>query len=138
MSKGPYDAFISYRTPGRNWVKTNLLPRLEAAGLRVCVDYRDFKLGAGLLAEMERGVIESRFTLAVYTRDYDDSGFTDLENIMADHRGVMERAVRLIVILRDGTMPSLRLKARLMLDMIDGNEFETSVQRLIDAFAEED
>ena len=138
MSKGPYDAFLSYRHSDKEWVRNTLVPRLEAAGLRLCVDYRDFKLGAALLDEMERGVLESRFTIAVYTQAYSESGFTDLENILADHRGVEERAVRLIVILRDGTVPSLRLKSRLMLDMSDDREFATTVERLIGAFSAEE
>ena len=136
MSKGPYDAFLSYRHADKDWVRKTLVPRLESAGLRLCVDYRDFKLGAALLDEMERAVLESRFTIAVYTKAYSESGFTDLENILADHRGVEERAVRLIVLLRDGTVPSLRLKSRLMLDMSDDSDFETNVERLIGAFAE--
>ena len=86
MSKGPYDAFLSYRHADKDWVRKTLVPRLESAGLRLCVDYRDFKLGAALLDEMERAVLEYRFTIAVHTKAYSESGFTDLENILADHR----------------------------------------------------
>jgi len=37
-----YDVFISYSHKDEAWVTQTLLPRLEAAGLRVCIDYRDF------------------------------------------------------------------------------------------------
>lgn len=133
MSQGPYDVFISYRHADKQWTRKTLLPRLEAAGLRACIDFRDFKLGGAVLDEMERAVVESRFTIAVMTRDYLDGGFTHLEEIMADHLGTTERNERLIVLLRDGTMPSLRLKARLMLDMSDDGEFETAATRLVEA-----
>ena len=135
MSAGPYDVFISYRHAEKEWARKTLLPRLEAAGLRACVDFRDFKLGAALLDEMERAVLESRFTVVVLSKAYLESGFTKLEEIMAAHLGTEEQAVRVIVILRDGTMPSLRLKTRLMLDMSDDSEFETNVARLIEALA---
>jgi TIR domain len=41
-----YDVFISYSPADQVWVRGELLPRLEAAGLRVLVDYRDFAIGA--------------------------------------------------------------------------------------------
>ncbi len=61
-----YDAFISYRhrEPDKSWVRETLVPRLEGAGLRVCVDYRCFRLGAPVIREMERAVEESCYTVA--------------------------------------------------------------------------
>src|SRR5690349_7826772 len=38
----PYDLFISYHPADKGWVRGELLPRLEDAGLKVIVDYRDF------------------------------------------------------------------------------------------------
>jgi len=57
-----YDVFISYRQrePEKTWVRQTLQPRLEAAGARVCIDYRDFRLGAPLVLEMARVVEQSR------------------------------------------------------------------------------
>jgi protein toll len=40
-----YDVFISYSHADEDWVVKTLLPRLEAEGLKVCIDYRDFKPG---------------------------------------------------------------------------------------------
>ena len=34
----PYDVFISYGHRDKTWVKGELLPRLEKAGLKVCLD----------------------------------------------------------------------------------------------------
>ena len=51
-----YDVFLSYRQqePDKTWARDVLLPRLKAAGLRVCVDFECFRLGAHLIIEMER------------------------------------------------------------------------------------
>ena len=137
MSAGPYDVFLSYRIrePDKTWTRKTLLPRLEAAGLRVCIDYRDFGLGAALLKEMERGVLESRFTVAVLSPEYATSGFTDLESVMADHLSTETKEIRFIALMREGAKPSLRMRARLILDMSDDSEFETNIARLTEALA---
>lgn len=48
-----YDAFISYSHHDQAWVANVLLPRLEGAGLRICLDTRDFEVGAPALTNME-------------------------------------------------------------------------------------
>ena len=48
-----YDVFISYSHRDKAWVRGELLPRLESAGLKVCVDYRDFRIGAPIIKEMD-------------------------------------------------------------------------------------
>ena len=37
-----YDVFLSYSHADGDWVKTELLPALEAAGLKINIDFRDF------------------------------------------------------------------------------------------------
>lgn len=37
-----FDVFISYSHHEGEWVRSWLIPKLESADLRVCVDYRDF------------------------------------------------------------------------------------------------
>ena len=51
-----YDVFISYSHADKAWVWDELLPRLEGAGLRVCIDDQDFEIGARSLINMERAV----------------------------------------------------------------------------------
>ncbi|MFZ5909290.1 MAG: hypothetical protein ACOYYU_04680 [Chloroflexota bacterium] len=36
-----YDVFISYNHADEGWVYNTLLPALEGAGLKVCIDYKD-------------------------------------------------------------------------------------------------
>src|SRR5690606_11438695 len=74
-----YDVFISYRhlEPDRSWVRRELVPRLDEAGLRVCIDVRSFRLGHPIVTEMGRAIEESRYTVAVLTPAFTQSGFTE-------------------------------------------------------------
>src|ERR687898_621306 len=93
-----YDVFVSYRhqEPDKTWVRRFFVPALEAASLVVCVDHRDFQLGLPLVTEMARAVEQSHTTVAVLTPAYLQGRFTELENVLAEHVGLEERAVRLI------------------------------------------
>ncbi len=66
-SQPPYDVFISYNKADKKWVRDELLPRLEAAGLSVAVDYRDFIAGGPRLTETEQAVEKSQHTIVVLT-----------------------------------------------------------------------
>jgi len=128
----PYDVFISYRQqePDKSWVRETLLPRLLAAGIRVLIDFRCFRLGASLVTEMERGVEQSRYTLAVLSPAYLKSNFTSLETILAQHLGLENTQRRLIAILREPCTPRLGMRARLWLDMTEDEQLEAGVARL--------
>ena len=73
-----YDVFISYSTKDQ-WVREELLRRLEDAGLKCCIDYRDFRLGAPAISELERAATTSRKTLLVLTPNYLESKWTEFE-----------------------------------------------------------
>ena len=135
----PYDFFVSYRhrEPDKSWVRKTLVTNLEQKGLCAFIDYRDFKLGAPLVTEMARAVEESRFTLAVITRSYLQSNFTELENVMANQLGLEKSHVRLIGIIRDPEVDinnvRLDIRSSMMLDMTDDKEFEVTIEKLIGA-----
>ena len=128
-----YDVFISYRhvEPDRGWTRDVLVPRLEAGGLSVCIDIQCFRLGVPVITEMERAVQESRYTLAILSPAYLAGGFTELENLMADHLGIEERGRRLIALMREQCEPRLGIRFRTWLDMTDDAEFEVNTRRLI-------
>ena len=127
-----YDVFISYRQqePDKSWVRKTLRPRLEAEGLRACIDHRDFRLGAPLVLEMARAVEQSRYTLAVLSPAYLTSNFTELENVLAEHLGLEAGQRRLLAVLRQACTPRLGMRARMWLDMTDDDEFEDNLARL--------
>jgi hypothetical protein len=68
-----YDAFISYRHANRALAR-QLLRDLESAGYKVAIDERDFGRNLTFLEELERCIKESRFTLALLSPEYLDSG----------------------------------------------------------------
>jgi hypothetical protein len=128
-----YDVFISYRQkePDESWVYDTLWPHLEAKGLKVFIDERDFRLGAPLLKEIERAVVNSRYTLAVLTPVYLESNWTDLENVLARHLGTEKGQRRMIAIMREKCEPDLDIRMRLWLDMTRDDRFERDLARLV-------
>lgn len=127
-----YDVFVSYRQqePDRSWVRAVLVPRLESAGLRVCVDYRSFRLGAPLVLEMGRAVETSRHTVAVLSPRFVQSTFTELETVLAEHLGLEQAENRLLVVMREPTTARLGLRARLWLDVTDDATVDDALDRL--------
>jgi hypothetical protein len=133
-----YDVFVSYRQrePDLSWVRKKLVPRLEAEGLRVFVDYKHFKLGAPLVLEMARGVESSRYTLAVLSPKYLESNFTELENVLAEHLGLENSERRLIAVMIEACKPRLGMRARLWLSMQTDAEFDANFETLANALRE--
>ena len=74
--------FISYSHYDKAWVHEWLLPRLEAAGLKVLIDTRDFTIGAPALVNIERAVESSQRTLLVLTPHWVASEWTNFESLL--------------------------------------------------------
>lgn len=91
-----YDVFISYSHRDQDWVRKDLLSKLEEKGLQVCIDYRDFEAGAASVAEMRRAVSTSRKTLLVLTNHYLRSSWTEFELLMIQTLDPGNRQRRLI------------------------------------------
>jgi tetratricopeptide (TPR) repeat protein len=87
-----YDAFLSYRRqdPDRAFTR-DLLRRLEEAGYTVAIDERDFEPNLPFLNEMERCIRESRFTLAVISPRYLQSGNCEEEAVISKVLDMGER-----------------------------------------------
>ena len=95
-----YDVFVSYRHDGVD--KTfarELVAALEADGYRVAIDARDFAANASFLQEMERAIRESRFTVAVISPRYLESGNTEEEALISKVLDMGDRKRRLIPLL---------------------------------------
>lgn len=92
-----YDAFISYRhqEPDEAFA-IQLLKDLEAAGHKVAFDERDFMANEDFLDEMERCIKESRFTLAVVSPRYFESGNCEQESKICKVRDMRDRQRRLV------------------------------------------
>ena len=92
-----YDGFISYRhvEPDRT-AAFDLVDRLEATGLRIAIDARDFSPNQHFLSEMERCVRQSRFVLCVVSTAYVQSDHTTEEAIISKTVDLAERTKRLV------------------------------------------
>jgi len=90
--------FISYSHQDEDWVVNTLLPRLEEAGLRACIDFRDFIAGKPALVNMQDAVKHSRHTLLILTPAWVESQWTFYESLLtrtADPAGLQRRTVPL-------------------------------------------
>jgi hypothetical protein len=128
-----YDAFISYSHKDGDWVRSTLLPRLEGAGLRVCIDTRDFEIGAPSLVNMENAVERSRKTLLVLTPAWLASEWTDFEALLVQARDPAGRARRILpLLLKPCPLPG-RLKIFTYLDLTKPVELDAQMRRLVAA-----
>ena len=92
-----YDVFISYRHGGADTdVARQLLQALEADGYAVAIDERDFVASSSFLLEIERCIRESRYTVAIVSARYLESGNCEEEAIVTKVLDMSERRRRLI------------------------------------------
>ncbi len=103
-----YDVFISYRHGGADGdVARQLLQALESDGYVVAIDERDFPANASFLQEMERCIRESRYTIAIVSPRYFESGHTEEEAIISKVLDMGQRRRRLIpFIIQPVAMPA--------------------------------
>jgi hypothetical protein len=102
-----YDVFVSYRHEGEDKrFAGDLVAALEAEGYRVAIDERDFPANASFLHEMERAIRQSRFTVAVISGRYLESGNTEEEAIITKVLDMGDRKRRLIpLVIEPVSMP---------------------------------
>jgi hypothetical protein len=102
-----YDVFVSYRHAGvdRTFAR-ELVSALEAEDYRVAIDERDFPANASFLQEMERAIRQSRFTVAVISPRYLESGNTEEEAMISKVLDMGDRKRRLIpLVIEPVSMP---------------------------------
>jgi hypothetical protein len=128
-----YDVFISYSHRDGEWVRHTLLPRLEGAGLRVGIDYRDFRPGTSILIEMERAVLQSRQTLLVLTPDYLASEWVRFENILASTLDPAARQRRIIPLLLKPCELPMRIRALHYADFTHTDDRTQNWERLLNS-----
>ncbi|MEO8658910.1 MAG: toll/interleukin-1 receptor domain-containing protein [Bryobacteraceae bacterium] len=102
-----YDVFVSYRHGGEDGeFARRLVVRLEEWGFRVAIDERDFRAEERFLPEIERCIKESRFTVALLSARYLQSGNTEEEALITKVLDMEERKRRLVpLILEKVEMP---------------------------------
>lgn len=128
-----YDVFISYSHNDQTWVWEWLIPRLKAAGLRVCTDRESFEIGVPSLINMEQAVAASRHTLLVLTPAYLASEWTMYEQILAQTQDPSGLRRRTIPVLRQPCDLPTRIAMLTYADLTGKLEIEAQLARLIRA-----
>lgn len=127
------DAFLSYcrdDADDRAWVTTVVVPYLERAGLRLCLEHRDFRLGASRIDETERAVTSSRYTIAVFSPAYLDGAFEAYHSLLAAHVAIETRAPRFIPLIRRPCPLVLHARMAEALDVSRDAEVPATLHRL--------
>jgi hypothetical protein len=129
-----WHVFVSYRwvEPDMSWVRRQLVPALESAGLEVCVDYKHFPLGCDTLLAMSHALENSRYALCVLSPEYFEGNRATLfEALQARHRDLMGAAGTLIpLVLRPTSLPSW-MSGLLRLDWTDAERRDEQWRRLL-------
>lgn len=128
-----WDAFISYSHKDAVWVSGWLLPHLEAKGIRVCIDARDFDAGVPIVQEIERVVTNSAKTLVVLSPNYLESEWGAFENVMVQTMDPAARQRRLLPLLVTPCELPLRLKQLIYVDFSNPALAQFSLNRVIAA-----
>jgi hypothetical protein len=133
LERYEYDVFISYAQQDLTWVQYWLLPRLEGRGIRVCIDVRDFELGADRSAEIAHAVATSRIALLVLTPKYISSREAEFEQMLAQTADPAARKRRFIPLLLEPCALFPALSFLTALDLTDSGRNDVEIARLIAA-----
>jgi len=128
-----YDVFVSYSSKDKEWVRKELLPAIEKAGYKACIDFRDFEPGAPSLNEMERAVIQSKKTVLVLSPAYVQSEWAEVENLMVQTLSPANRQRRLIPLLREKCSLPLRLGSLTYINFVDSEDMDIEWVKLYNA-----
>ncbi|MDJ0594132.1 MAG: toll/interleukin-1 receptor domain-containing protein [Pleurocapsa sp. MO_226.B13] len=126
-----YDAFISYSSRDGDWVRKHLLTALETAGLKACIDYRDFEIGLPTLVNIEKAVERSRKTLLVLTPSWLSSNWTDFEALLIQTQDPAAWGRRILPLMVVKTELPKRLEMLTYLDLTDHVNLDFQLKRLI-------
>ena len=94
-----YDVFISYSHKDEEWVVDTLLSALENAGLKVCIDFRDFVPGKPSRHNMRDACKESKYTVLVMTPAWMASEWTSFEGLLTFLHDPANKHLRTVPIL---------------------------------------
>ncbi|MCK4873302.1 MAG: toll/interleukin-1 receptor domain-containing protein [Phycisphaerales bacterium] len=128
-----FDVFISYSSDDETWVRGELLQRIEQAGLRAFIDYRDFTRGAPSIKECERGVEMCGKTLLVLTPSYIESEWCEFEGVMVQTLSPANRDLRLIPLLKTKCEKPTRIGVLTHIDFTDGADHDLAWGQLLTA-----
>ncbi len=130
--------FISYSHYDKAWVCEWLLPRLEAAGLKVLIDTRDFAVGTPALVNIEQAIEASRRTLLVLTPHWVASEWTNFEALLEETSDPIGLRGRLLPLMLETCAPPKRLAIFTYADFRDPAGRDAALERLLRQITDEE
>ena len=130
-SERVHDVFISYSHHDGAWVRHYLLLRLESAGLRVCIDFRDFEIGVPSLVNMERAVERSGRTLLVLTPNWVKSEWTHFEALLVQTDDPIGLHRRILPLMLERCKPPKRIAMLQHADFTNPDQWDEELKRVV-------
>ena len=133
-----YDAYISYVDKGADsqWVWETLMPKLEAAGIRVAVSGDVEAPGVARVVSIERGIRQAKRTVIVLSEAYLADNLAAFENTLAQTMGIQEGTYRLLPVkieeVAEKRLPT-RISMLTTLNLVHPQRAEREFRRLIQA-----
>jgi hypothetical protein len=127
-----YDVFVSYSHVDSHWVRQELVPYLEQAGLKVMGDWR-FDPGRPSDENMESAVERSRHTVVVLTQAWVDSAWCGYEGRLIFAADPAARQAKLIPVLLETCQLPTRISTLTWLDFRRPEERPGGMVRLVEA-----
>ncbi|KAG8146652.1 hypothetical protein E2320_013788 [Naja naja] len=102
-----YHAFISYSCSDADWVRRELLQRLEASTppYRICIHERDFTPGRWIIDNIIENIENSRKIIFVLSRSFVDSDWCNYELYFAHQRAVGMNFEDVVLVVKEAIDP---------------------------------
>ncbi|XP_052068195.1 toll-like receptor 6 [Mytilus californianus] len=96
-----FDVYVVYCADDRKWVHEVLLKRLEDEGLKVCIHYRDFELGEGIVDNIERFMNKSWKIVVIMSNNFAKSEWCQWEvNLVQERRRRRGKNAMVLIMLK--------------------------------------
>src|SRR5215210_748965 len=127
-----YDVFVSYSHADEQWVRDELWPKLEGAGLKIS-DNHAFELGVPRIVNIERAIEASRKVLLILTPDWIASEWANFESLLIQTDDLSNRIHRTLpLLLKPCDMPK-RLSILTHADFTQPSARDAELKRLLRA-----
>jgi hypothetical protein len=127
-----YDVFVSYSQADEQWVRGELWPKLEGAGLKISDNYA-FELGVPRIVNIERAIEASRKVLLILTPDWIASEWANFESLLVHTDDLSSRIHRTLpLLLKPCEMPK-RLSILTHADFTKPSAHDAEIKRLLRA-----
>jgi hypothetical protein len=133
-----HDVFISYSHKDESWVRSEFLPELERASLKVAIDTRDFTIGRPSVQNMVEAIQHARHVVAVLTPNWVASEWAGFEGYLVTTVDPIGRHRRLLPLMLEPCKPPPHIAFLTYADFTDLARRQEQMQRLLRAMRTQD